>query len=141
MPFQQVKLDPKTRAGILTQASFLSLASNVSTSSPTRRGGFVREKLLCQWIPPAPANSPMTLPDMPGTSTRERLMMATAAPSCSTCHVGIDPIGFGFEGYDAVGRIRTSDGGRPIDATGWLVAGPANDFAFDGAVDLSNQLA
>ena len=83
----------------------------------------------------------MTLADMPGTSTRERLMMATAAPSCSGCHAGIDPIGFGFEGYDAVGRIRTSDGGRPIDATGWLVAGPANDFAFDGAVDLSNQLA
>src|SRR6185369_3358768 len=106
-PFQQVKLDPKTRAGILTQASFLSLTSNASTTSPTRRGKFVREKLLCQWTAPPPANSPMTLADMPGTSTRERLMMATAASSCSGCHLGIDPIGFGFEGYDAVGRIRT----------------------------------
>jgi hypothetical protein len=48
MPFQQIKLDPKTRAGILTQASFLSLASNASRTSPTRRGKFVREKLLCQ---------------------------------------------------------------------------------------------
>jgi hypothetical protein len=140
MPFQQVKLDPKTRAGILTQASFLSLTSNASMTSPTRRGKFVLEKLLCGAVPPHPPNVPETLPDTPGQTTRERLAMAVAQPACMACHNLMDPIGFGFEGFDPVGRVRATDNGLPVDASG-TVTGDDPGAPFVGAVDLSSQLA
>jgi hypothetical protein len=141
--FQQVMLNPKIRAGILTQGSFLSLTGNKTTGSPTQRGTFVRERLLCQAMPPPPANSNLPLMEpMPGQTNRQRYMAAIGAggPACAGCHNLIDPIGYGFEEFDAVGGYRSMDNGLPVDASGNLTSVGTIDGPFLGAVDLASKL-
>ena len=97
------------RAGILGTALFLSLTSKPSDSSPTERGLFVREHFLCQIVPPPPPGVNTNLPpptDAKPLSNREQLAMHLTSPNCAACHRLIDPIGFGLEHYDAIGRYR-----------------------------------
>lgn len=97
------------RAGIVGTGLFLTLTSKPSETSPTERGLFVREHFLCQVVPPPPpgvnTNLPMNTNDQPLTN-RQRLKMHLASPTCAACHNLIDPIGFGFERFDAIGRYR-----------------------------------
>lgn len=97
------------RAGLLGQGLFLALTSKPADSSPTARGLFVREQFLCQHVPDPPAGVNTTLPpvteERPQTN-RERMSEHTINASCATCHRLIDPIGFGFEKFDAVGARR-----------------------------------
>jgi hypothetical protein len=80
-------------------------------------------------------------PDVtPGVSTRERLAQHKAEMSCNACHVLIDPIGLGFESYDAIGRYRTMDGGKAVDASG-EVSKTDVDGPFKGVGELSAKLA
>jgi hypothetical protein len=74
-------------------------------------------------------------------TTRERFAAHTESDSCRTCHELIDPIGFGFENYDAVGRYRATENGSPIDATGTIIGTDDMDGDFDGAVALAHSLA
>jgi hypothetical protein len=132
--------DLRRGAGILTQANTLTVTSMRDRTSPTRRGKWVSENLLCVVIPPPP---PMIPPlDPPSTtaptSVRERLAQHRAkGSSCNGCHQYIDPIGFGLEHFDAVGRWRDTDNGVAIDATGTL---PVTDAPFDGAVSLAGAV-
>ena len=102
---------PRTseRAGLLGQASFLTLTSKPEETSPTERGLFIREHFLCQKVPSPPPGVSASLPPLseskPMTS-RERLQAHLNNESCATCHRLIDPIGFGLEKYDAIGRKR-----------------------------------
>ena len=99
------------RAGILGSALFLSLTSKPSDSSPTERGLFVREHFLCQIVPPPPPGVNTNLPpptDAKPLSNREQLAMHLTSPNCAACHRLIDPIGFGLEHYDAIGRYRAT---------------------------------
>lgn len=133
-----------TRAGLLTQPGLMALLANPDQSSPIRRGVFVREKLLCQPIDPPPPDVVIEPPPAsPELTTRERFAIHTESEQCAGCHVLIDPVGFGLEAYDALGRYRTTENGAPIDATGELlytddigIEGP-----FDGALQLSEKLA
>ncbi|MFN0100700.1 MAG: DUF1592 domain-containing protein [Bryobacteraceae bacterium] len=97
------------RSGILGHASFLTLTSKPSETAPTERGLFVREHFLCQIVPPPPPGVSTTLPafsdDQPMTN-RDRLAMHLSNASCASCHRLVDPIGFGFEQFDAIGRYR-----------------------------------
>lgn len=97
------------RAGVLGQAAFLALTSKPSDSSPTARGLFVREAFLCQEVPQPPpgvsTNLPAVTKERPMTN-RERLAVHLNNESCASCHALIDPIGFGFEKYDAIGQRR-----------------------------------
>jgi hypothetical protein len=97
------------RAGVLGQATFLALTSKPAETSPTSRGLFVREQFLCQDVPQPPpgvnANLPAISKDQPQT-TRQRLGAHLNNESCASCHSLIDPIGFGFEKYDAIGQRR-----------------------------------
>lgn len=114
---------PPGRAGILTQASFLSLQSHPSANSPTYRGRFIRERLLCMPIPAPPPDVSTTLPEPPtGTrhTLRQRVEAHMQSASCRGCHSLMDPVGFAFEGFDAIGRSRTLDDGLPVDASGSL---------------------
>lgn len=114
---------PPERAGILTQASFLALMSHPSQNSPTYRGRFVREKLLCTPIAAPPPEVSTTLPPTPaGTqrTLREKLELHMTSPSCSGCHKAMDPIGFAFERFDATGKKQLNDDGLPIDTSGSL---------------------
>ena len=97
------------RAGLLGQGLFLALTAKPEESSPTARGLFVREQFLCQHVPDPPAGVNTNLPPVteakPQTN-RERMSEHATNPSCATCHKLIDPIGFGFEKFDAVGAKR-----------------------------------
>ncbi len=111
--FQKVSLPADSgRAGILGQATFLTVTSKPADTSPTERGLFVREHFLCQTVPPPPAGVDTTLPalsdDRPMT-VRGRLAVHLSNPSCAGCHRLVDEIGFGFERYDAVGRFRSEE--------------------------------
>jgi hypothetical protein len=110
------------RAGLLMQASLLALHAHDSHTSPSRRGKFVRETLLCQTIPDPPPNIETNLPPASGAldTTRKRVEAHVANPACSGCHALMDPIGLALENFDAVGRYRTTEGGAPIDAHGAL---------------------
>ena len=77
---------------------------------------------------------------MPGETERERLARHRADPSCASCHDLIDPLGFAFENYDAIGMYRTQDQGKPVDATGTVEFPRSGKVTFTNAVDLVKQL-
>lgn len=140
--FERVDLDPKRAAGVLTQGSILAVTGKPNQSSPVHRGKFVRERLLCQTLPPPPNNVVVTPPEpSPDLTTRERYSEHFKNPACSGCHIKMDPIGFGFEHYDGIGLWRDEENGRPIDDAGELVDTRNIDGSFDGVVDLGKKLA
>jgi Protein of unknown function (DUF1592)/Protein of unknown function (DUF1588)/Protein of unknown function (DUF1595)/Protein of unknown function (DUF1585)/Protein of unknown function (DUF1587) len=124
--FQKVTLPANgPRAGFLGQASFLARGSHADSGSPTRRGKFIREVLLCTAVPSAPPDVNTTFPvDVPGaapTTTRQKLEKhRTAGTSCAACHSVMDPIGLALENFDGIGVYRTMEAGQPIDASGSL---------------------
>jgi hypothetical protein len=123
--FRRVALDGKERAGVLTQASVLTVSSYPTRTSPVIRGKWVLENLLNTPPPPPPPDVPR-LDDEANSanlSLRQRLESHRSNPLCAGCHARMDPLGFGLENYDAVGRWRTSDGAFPIDASGQLPGG------------------
>jgi hypothetical protein len=113
-------LGPARAAGLLSHAGLLSAYAHSDQTSPVKRGVFVREQLLCQHFPPPPANAGGVPRVDPTATTRERFRQHAADPSCRGCHQYIDEVGFGFEGFDALGAVRTLEAGAPIDTTGEL---------------------
>ena len=109
------------RAGLLTQASFLATHAHPGRTSPTKRGKFVRENLMCQSIPPPPPDVNTTLPETGSARTlREKLEAHRANPACASCHTQMDPIGLALERFDGIGAYRESENGATIDASGEL---------------------
>jgi hypothetical protein len=138
--FVRVALDPARAAGMLTQGAFLAVHAKANQTSPTLRGKFVRERLFCDPPPPPPPNLVVTPPTVnPRLSTRQRFAQHTADQNCASCHQLMDPVGFLFEHYDAIGRFRDTDGGQPVDATGYLV-GTDVDGDLDGVPALAQAL-
>ncbi|MEZ4295508.1 MAG: DUF1592 domain-containing protein [Polyangiaceae bacterium] len=116
--FGEVPSPDNRRAGLLGHASILAVNAYADQSSPIRRGLFVRRSLLCQDLPPPPANA-ATVPAVdPDATTRERFAQHTSDPACHDCHQYIDDVGFGFERFDATGKYRETENGKPIDASG-----------------------
>jgi hypothetical protein len=102
----------------------------------------VRERLLCQKLPPPPPGLDTSLRDVePGVSPRDRFTQHAEDAACSGCHRLVDPIGFAFEHYDGVGRYRPNYQGATIDATGHIVSTPATNKEFDGLDQLVEVLA
>lgn len=108
------------RTGLLGEAAVLGAAAHSDQTSPIVRGLLVRRSFLCEDLPPPPPNGG-TLPAVdPNATTRERFQQHSASPQCNGCHRYIDDVGFGLETFDAVGRYRTTEHGKPIDASGDL---------------------
>jgi hypothetical protein len=123
--FRRVSLKPEShRGGLLTQASILTVTSNPTRTSPVKRGKWVLEQLLGTPPPPQPPDVPELEegPELKGT-LRERMEQHRANPACAGCHARMDPIGFGFENFDAIGHWRETDGGSKIDPSGELPSG------------------
>jgi hypothetical protein len=120
--WEKVTLPPEQkRAGLLGQASFLARFSHPDGTSPTRRGVFVRQELLCGKIdPPPPSVNPILPPEDPNTpkTQKDKLTIHQEEPSCAGCHSLIDPIGLALENYNAIGAYQTTDSGLPIDTAG-----------------------
>jgi Protein of unknown function (DUF1592)/Protein of unknown function (DUF1588)/Protein of unknown function (DUF1595)/Protein of unknown function (DUF1587)/Protein of unknown function (DUF1585) len=138
--FQPVAFDPAQRRGLLTMGGILAANAKENQTSPVLRGKFVREQMLCQQLPPPPANLVIVPPQVtPGTTTRQRFAMHEAQALCASCHTLMDGMGVGFENYDPLGRWRTTDQGLPIDASGTVTGTTDLNGTFDGVVDLAGK--
>ncbi|MDX2035873.1 MAG: DUF1592 domain-containing protein [Isosphaeraceae bacterium] len=136
--YRKVDLPDDRRGGILTMASTLTVTSNPTRTSPVKRGKWVLEQLLGTPPPPPPPNVP-ELEDQEGKLTgtlRQKMEQHRANPNCAVCHSKLDPLGFGLENFDAVGKWRDKDAGAPIDPSGELPGGKR----FAGPKELRNIL-
>ncbi|RMG06624.1 MAG: DUF1592 domain-containing protein [Planctomycetota bacterium] len=136
--FRRVLLPPG-RTGILTHASILTLTSNATRTSPVKRGKWVLEALLDDppgAPPPGAGSLPATPPGAASRSVRELLAAHRRNPDCAACHARMDPIGLALEGFDAIGRQRNREAGRPIDRSGELPGGRR----FVGAAGLRDDI-
>ncbi len=137
--FQRVTLQGASRGGILTHASVLTVTSNLTRTSPVKRGRWVLEQILGSPPPPPPPDVPELEEDheaIIGTTLRERLEQHREDPACANCHAKMDPIGFALENYNAIGAFRKKEGELEIDTTAVLPDGTA----FDGIADLKQIL-
>jgi hypothetical protein len=140
-PFVKVNLDPKQRAGFLTQAGFLASNADEATPSIIVRGVQIARDLLCVGIP-APPDVVPPLPALdPASTNRQRVTTLTMNAPCSTCHTTlINPLGFAFEGLDGLAQVRTQENGQAIDTTGrYSIDG--KEVSFTGALDLIKAIA
>lgn len=133
-----VSLASTDRRGVLGHAALLAATSFPTRTSPVKRGKFILGQLLCDEPKPPPPNVEglVEVSEQP-TTVRERLEAHRADPACAVCHDTLDPLGFGLERYDAIGRFRDLDAGRPIDASGTLPDGRT----FSGGAALAEVLA
>lgn len=115
------------RAGMLTLGAFLTMNAHEASTSPTLRGKYVLERVLCVEVQPPPPDVDTSSidpdPTIPKT-LRERLEQHRVNPTCASCHAALDPPGYLFENFDAIGAWRTKDNGYPIDASGDLDGKP-----------------
>jgi mono/diheme cytochrome c family protein len=122
---RKVTLDNANRGGILAMPGILAMSSFPNRTSPVNRGVWVLEQVLGQHVPPPPANVPsLEKQDRQKVATltlRQRTELHRTDPTCASCHKVLDPIGFGLENFDAIGRWRDrDDSGGAIDGTGEL---------------------
>ncbi len=134
---------PAHRRGLLLTGGFAAANAHFADTAPMKRGAVVRKKLLCQELPlPSAVGVNIVVPAPDATlTTRERFAAHSANPTCAGCHKMLDPIGFALESFDAVGRYRTMENGKPIDASGELLNAGDAEGAFTDAVGLSALLA
>jgi hypothetical protein len=148
IPLQRTALRPEDhRGGLLTQASILSLTSDGTRHRPVHRGVWISEAIFARTPPPPPPNVEPLSPtpsNQPKATIRMQLAAHATHATCASCHRKIDPLGFAFDNFDAVGRWRTTEqvaGGNgddpPVDATGHL----ADGRAFNGSEEFKQLLA
>lgn len=139
----RLDFDAGGRKGLLMQVGFLASNAYSVTTDPIHRGLFVLRNLLCRVIPEPPAGASEMEPpatDTPPRNTREEVTLLTSPPTCSGCHSEINPPGFAFENFDAIGMLRTTENDVPVDTTGEL---PIDDriVTFQNASELVDALA
>lgn len=138
----RVDLDPSKRSGLLTLAGFLSSYAVVNDPDTIHRGVFVNQRILCRELPPPDPKATALVPLDEAMTNRERVEATTGPGTCGAgCHsTVINPPGFAFEHFDAIGRYREEDRGKPINAA------DAYDFtdglkSFNGAIEFNALLA
>jgi mono/diheme cytochrome c family protein len=137
---QRIELpEGSNRGGLLGMSAVLMISSHPHRTSPVLRGKWLLEAILGTPPPPPPPGTPKLDEEAKGeepATLRERLAQHRANPACASCHSRIDPMGFALENYDVMGRWRTTDAGKPIDAKGELPDGTT----FDGPDQLKAAL-
>lgn len=137
--FERIEFADGRHAGVLTQASILTLTSNPGRTSPVKRGKWILENLLGSPPPDPPPDAPdleATQKNQPDAPLRKQLEIHRQNPVCASCHKVMDQLGFGLENFDAIGRWRDRDGRYPIDASGTLPGGAR----FNGPQELASVL-
>jgi hypothetical protein len=130
------------RCGVLTQPYVMARFAYLEGSSPIHRGVLVARNMLGRVLAPPPAAfAPVAASLHPNLTTRERVAMQTKPEMCNSCHGLINPLGFTFEKYDAIGRVRTTDGTKPVDASGYYKTRSGQLVNFKDAEDLAKYLA
>jgi hypothetical protein len=136
---RRVTLPDRRRGGVVTSAAILMLQSDPERNNVPRRGNYVAGTILGTPPPPPPPDVPALEASQPAgqkRTLRQLLEVHRANPTCANCHAKIDPLGFGLENYDAIGRWRDRDGEAPVDASGVLPGGQA----FNGPEELKTIL-
>jgi hypothetical protein len=140
--FQPVKMDADQRAGVLTHPYLLATFSYTKSTSPIHRGVFVTRNILGRMLKPPPmAIAFMDDKFDPSFTMREKVTELTSKPACMSCHVTINPLGFSFERFDAVGRVRATDNQKPVDPVSEYVAADGSVLKLTGARDVGVHAA
>ncbi len=140
--FQPVKMDADQRGGVLTHPFVLATFSYTKSSSPIHRGVFVTRNILGLMLKPPPmAIAFMDDKFDPSFTMREKVTELTSKPACMSCHVTINPLGFSFERFDAVGRVRSTDNKKPVDPTSDYTTSDGNVIKLTGARDVAVHAA
>ncbi len=137
--WQQVKLADRQRGGVMTMASVLTSSSYPRRTSPVLRGRWILEEVLGSRVPPPPPNVPAleeSHEEGKSLTLREQLEIHRKKAECASCHNRMDPLGFGLENFDGIGRWRDTDNGQPIDSEGKLPSGDT----FNGPEQLKTVL-
>lgn len=136
---RRITLNDPFRRGVLGHASVLTVTSFPHRTSPVLRGRWVLEELLGAEVPPPPPDAPV-LNEREKTQEnltfRQKLEKHRSKPECASCHSRMDPLGFGLENFDAIGRWRTELGGKPVDTEGVMPTGEK----FRGPLELATLL-
>ncbi|MCU1260715.1 MAG: hypothetical protein JWO80_3600 [Bryobacterales bacterium] len=124
--FQRIEWPDNRRGGVFGMGAVLAMTSHPKETSPVLRGAWVLENILGATVPPPPPDvPPLEASAAKGEkiTVRQKLERHRANPSCATCHNLIDPIGFGLENFDWMGRWRDKDNGNPVDASAVMPSG------------------
>jgi len=134
--FVQVQLPSSSgRVGILGQAAVIAGQSQTNRTSPTRRGLFILESLLCTTPPSPPAGVKLDIIPDPKVTARQQLEAHRTMASCASCHALFDPLGLAMEHFDPIGQYRATENGLTIDASGTV-----DGVKFDGEAQLGSVL-
>jgi cytochrome c553 len=140
--FQPVGFEPQSRAGVLSHPYLLAGFAYHGTSSPIHRGVWIARSLLGRSLRTPPIAVAPLPPDLhPDLTTRARVETQTSPAVCMSCHSLINPLGFGLEHFDAVGRYREQDKGQPVDARGIYITRSGREVTFRGVRELAEFLA
>jgi hypothetical protein len=136
--FTKVALEPEQRAGVITHPYLLAAFSYSRSTSPIHRGVFLTRNIVGRSLKPPPMAQVFKDSDFaPNLTMREKVAQMTRSQACQSCHSVINPLGFSLEHFDAVGRLRTQEGDRPIDATSDYVTDDGAKVQFTGARDVA----
>ena len=139
--YQKVSLESNERAGVLSHPYLLADFAYTSSSSPIHRGVFIARSVLGRSLrPPPEAVTPVPPQLQPDLTTRERVSLQTKAESCQSCHSMINSLGFTLEHFDAVGRFRNEELGKPVVSTGSYRTRTGDVAQFNGVRDLAGYL-
>jgi hypothetical protein len=136
---RKVELNDANRGGVLSMGAVLTVTSYPQRTSPVLRGKWVLEAILGAPPAPPPANAAqLPADDRPrdGLTFRQRLEKHRSNPQCASCHNRMDPLGFGLENFDGIGRWRTTQNDQPVDSQGVLISGET----FAGPAELKKVL-
>lgn len=138
--FQKVSFDPAQRSGVITHPLLLSAFAYYKSSSPIHRGVFLTRNVLGRSLrPPVTAIQFMDEKFDPHLTMREKVTQLTKSENCMACHGIINPLGFALEHYDAAGRHRTEENGRPVDSTTEYTTAEGQTFRFTGPRDIAEH--
>ena len=136
--FVKVALGSRERSGVVTHPYLLAAFSYQKSTSPIHRGVFLTRNIVGRVLKPPPMAVAFKDADFaPQLTMREKVAELTRPQACQSCHSVINPLGFSLEQYDAVGRFRTQENGRPIDAVGNYTTDEGETLRFQGARDLA----
>ena len=140
--FRKVSVSSAERVGVVTHPFLLSTFAYYKNSSPIHRGVFLSRNVLGRALRPPP----MAIEFMdgrfdPSLTMREKVAELTGSAACQTCHAIINPLGFSLEHYDAVGRYRTVDNKKPVDASGDYPLSEGGAMSLTGARDVAVHAA
>jgi hypothetical protein len=140
--FQQIKFDPKQRAGVVTHPYLLAGLAYSKQSSPIQRGVFLTRNIVGMALKPPPMA--VAFEDShfnPKLTMREKITELTHNSSCMSCHAVINPLGFSLENFDAIGRWRTKDNNKPVNAVSEFANEEGTKVKLSGPRDIVNYVA